>query len=160
MYLYQQLTHKIIAAAIEVHRNLGPGLLETVYRLYLGFELENLGLKFRKEEDVPLLYKGKKITQCFRLDFLVEGEIILELKSIETVLPVHKAQLLTYLRLSKKQLGLLINFNVPILKQSIHRCILSDGIKHVAGIEIENAINTELKHEDAKTQRLPLPVTQ
>lgn len=125
MYLHQELTHKIIAAAIEVHKNLGPGLLEAVYQLCLGLEFESHGLKYQKEATIPLLYKNKKIDHCFRLDFLVENEIILELKSIESILPVHEAQLLTYLRLSGKQVGLLINFNVPVLKQGIHRCILS-----------------------------------
>jgi GxxExxY protein len=125
VYLHQELTHKIIAAAIEVHKNLGPGLLEGVYRLCLGLELECRGLKYRQEVSLPLLYRDKKIENCFRLDFLVEGEIVLELKSVETILPVHEAQLLTYLRLSGKQLGLLINFNVPILKEGIRRRILS-----------------------------------
>lgn len=125
MYLHQELTHRIIAAAIEVHKNLGPGLLEAVYRFCLSLELEALGLKYQKEVGIHLLYKNKKIDNCFRLDFLIESDIILELKSIEKILPVHEAQLLTYLRLSGKQVGLLINFNVPVLKQGIHRCILS-----------------------------------
>lgn len=125
MYLHQELTHKIIAAAIEVHKNLGPGLLETVYQLCLGFELEDRGLKYRREIAIPLVYKSKSIDHCFRLDFLIENEIVLEIKSIEKVLHVHEAQLLTYLRLSKKSVGLLINFNVPVLKEGIHRRILS-----------------------------------
>ena len=125
MYLHQELSHTIIAAAIEVHKNLGPGLLEAVYKHCLGLELETQGLKYQKELDVPLVYKNRKIDHCFRLDFLVENAIVLELKSIETMLPVHEAQLLTYLRLSGKQVGLLINFNVPILKQGIRRCVLS-----------------------------------
>ena len=74
MYLYQELTHKIIAAAIEVHKNLGPGLLEAVYRLCLGLEFENYGLKYQKEVSIPLLYKDKKIDHCFRLDFLIESD--------------------------------------------------------------------------------------
>ena len=125
MYAHQELTHRIIAAAIEVHRNLGPGLLESVYRLCMGLEFENCGLKYQKEVAVPLVYKNHKIDHCFRLDFLVENEVILELKSTETLVPVHEAQLLTYLRLSKKQVGLLINFNVPVLKAGIRRCVLS-----------------------------------
>lgn len=125
MYVCQELTHRIIAAAIEVHRNLGPGLLEPVYRLCMGLEFENCGLRFQKEVAVPLVYKNRKIDQCFRLDFLVEDEVVLELKSAEVLLPVHEAQLLTYLRLSKKQVGLLINFNVPVLKEGIRRCILN-----------------------------------
>ena len=125
MYLHQELTHRIIAAAIEVHKDLGPGLLEAVYRHCLKLEFATHRLKYQTEVPVPLLYKGEKIDHCFRLDFLVENEIVLELKSIEKVLPVHEAQLLIYLRLSGKQLGLLLNFNVPILKSGIHRCIAS-----------------------------------
>ena len=125
MYLHQELTHRIIAAAIEVHKNLGPGLLEAVYRLCLGLEFAALGLQYQTEVEIPLLYKDKKINHCFRLDFLVENDVVIELKAVEKVLPVHEAQLLTYLRLAKKQVGLLINFNVPMLKQGIHRCILS-----------------------------------
>ena len=98
MYLHQELTHKIIAAAIEVHKNLGPGLLEAVYLLCLELELKNQRLQYQKEVMVPLAYKNEKIDHFLRLDFLVENEVVLELKSIETMLPVHEAQLLTYLR--------------------------------------------------------------
>ena len=124
MYPHSDLTQKIIAAAIEVHKNLGPGLLESVYLICLGLELERLGLRFRKKLDVPLIYKNKQIDRFLRLDFLVENQIILELKSTETILPVHEAQLLTYLKLTGKQIGLLINFNVPLLKNGIRRRIL------------------------------------
>lgn len=147
MYLYQSLTHKIIAAAIEVHKNLGPGLLEAVYRLCLRLELEHQELKFQTEVNVPLLYKNKKINHYFRLDFLIENDVVLELKSVETILPVHEAQLLTYLRLSGKQLGLLINFNVPVLKQGIRRCILSNDTTHVTDIKVTTAIIAERNHE-------------
>ena len=124
MYPHSDLTQKIIAAAIEVHKNLGPGLLEHVYLTCLSWELESVGLRFQKELDVPLIYKGRRINHSFRLDLLVEDLVILELKSTETILPVHEAQLLTYLKLTGKQIGLLINFNVPLLKQGIRRCIL------------------------------------
>ena len=148
MYLHQELTHKIIAAAIEVHKNLGPGLLEAVYRLCLGLEFESYGLKYQKEVSIPLLYKDKKIDHCFRLDFLVENEFILELKSIETMLPIHEAQLLTYLRLSRKQVGLLINFNVPVLKMGIRRCILDkQECSRVSDLKVSNFISTEERHE-------------
>ena len=151
MYLHQELTHKIIAASIEVHKNLGPGLLEAVYRLCLGLEFKNRGLHYQQEVDVPLSYKNKKISHCFRLDFLVENEIILELKSIEKVLPVHEAQLLTYLRLSGKQVGLLINFNVPILKMGISRRILSiPSSYHSCDVKVANPLNAEIGTE---TQR-------
>lgn len=125
MYLHQNLTHDIISAAMEVHKDLGPGLLESVYFACLGFELESRGLKFQTEVDVPVVYKGRKIDRSFRLDFLVEEEVILELKSLETVLPIHEAQLVTYLKMTGKQVGLLINFNVSLLKNGIHRRILS-----------------------------------
>ena len=144
MYLHQELTHKIIAAAIEVHKNLGPGLLEAVYRLCLGLEFESYGLKYQKEVPIPLLYKDQKIDHCFRLDFLVENEIILELKSIETMLPIHEAQLLTYLRLSRKQVGLLINFNVSVLKLGVRRCILSKPeCDHAYDSKVSNFISAE-----------------
>jgi GxxExxY protein len=125
MYPHQELTHRIIAAALEVHKNLGPGLLEAVYLLCLEFEFEKAGLKYQKELDIPITYKNKQINHHFRIDFLVEDAIILELKSVETILLVHEHQLLTYLRLSGKQLGLLINFNVSMLKHGIKRRILS-----------------------------------
>ena len=118
IYQHQELTRKIIAAAIEVHKILGPGLLESAYRLCLAFELQNQGLHYKQELVVPILYKDKKIDCGFRLDFLVENAVILELKSVESVLPVHEAQLLTYLRLTGRQVGLL-------LKNGIHRKVLN-----------------------------------
>lgn len=124
-YQHQELTRQIIGAAIEVHKTLGPGLLESTYRLCLALELEHRGLRYNQELLIPILYKHKKIECGFRLDFLVENTVILELKSVETMLPVHKAQLLTYLRLTGKEVGLLINFNVAVLKDGIHRSILN-----------------------------------
>jgi GxxExxY protein len=117
MYLHEELTHKIIAAAIEVHKNLGPGLLEAVYLDCLGFEFENYGLQFQQELNIPISYKGKQINRYLRMDCLVENSVVLEIKSIDTILPVHEAQLLTYLRFSGKEIGLLINFNVAVLKR-------------------------------------------
>lgn len=124
MYPCKDLTHKIISAAIDVHKNLGPGLLEAVYTTCLGLEFESIGLRYKRELDIPLKYKNLKIDRFLRLDFLVEEEVVLELKSLEKVLPVHEAQLLTYLKLTGKQVGLLINFNVPLLKSGIYRRIL------------------------------------
>ena len=148
MYPHQDLTRRIIAAAIEVHRNLGPGLLEAVYVTCLGFELEDAGLRFARELDVPLLYKNRLTDRFLRLDFLVENEVVLELKSLETILPVHEAQLLTYLKLTGKQVGLLINFNVPLLKNGIYRRILGEGNNRVQ----RNLDYTE-KTEAPSTQR-------
>jgi GxxExxY protein len=150
MYPHQDLTHKIISAAIEVHKNLGPGLLENVYSFCLGLELEFRGLRFQKELDVPLHYKTRKIDRFLRLDFLVEDEIVLELKSLDTIMPVHEAQLLTYLKLTGKQVGLLINFNIPLLKDGILRRIL--GSANVDLGARKNLIYTE-KTEALSTQR-------
>jgi len=125
MYPFQDLTHEIISSAIEVHKMLGPGLLESVYRLCLQLEFDHRKIQYRKELDIPLVYRDQKIERAFRIDFLIENEIILELKSSEGILPVHEAQLLTYLKLSGKQIGLLINFNVSLLKNGIRRCILT-----------------------------------
>lgn len=126
-YQEQELTHRVIGSAIEVHKNLGPGLLESVYRLCLCYELESRGIAFKHELMVPLLYKNKTLDCGFRLDFLVEDKVIVELKAVESFLPVHEAQLLTYLRLMDKQVGLLINFNVPFLTKGtgIRRCVLN-----------------------------------
>ena len=125
-YKNKELTHQIIGSAIDVHKNLGPGLLESVYKVCMCLELESRGIPFKSELMVPLTYKNRKLDFGFRLDLLVDDEIIIELKAIESFLPVHEAQLLTYLRLMKKQIGLLINFNVPFLAKGsgIRRCVL------------------------------------
>ena len=146
MYLHQELTHEIIAAAIEVHKIMGPGLLEAVYRICLSLELTDRGVKHQKEVAIPLLYKKQKIDHCFRLDFLVENEVVVELKSLETVLPLHEAQLLTYLRLSRKQVGLLINFNMPILKTGIRRLVLSETKSYQScDSKVSDFISAEMK---------------
>lgn len=123
----QILTHTIIASAIEVHKNMGPGLLKAVYSNCMSLEFEFRGLGFQREVEVPLFYKKRQVDRFLRLDFLVENQIVLELKSLEKVLPVHEAQLLSYLKLTNKQVGLLINFNVPLLKDGIYRRVLSEG---------------------------------
>ena len=115
------ISYLIIQAAIRVHRTLGPGLLESVYRACFTYELHKRKLAFVTEQLVPICYDGVILDGAYRLDLLVEDEIIVEVKAIETVLPVHKAQLLSYLRLTDKPLGLLINFNVPILTQGVTR---------------------------------------
>lgn len=120
------LTDKIIGAAITVHKELGPGLLESVYQNCLFAELELLNIKVQKEVLLPVLYRGRKVSdEGFRLDLLVEDLLIVELKSVENVQSVHAKQLLTYLKLANKPLGLLINFNVPLLKDGITR--ISNG---------------------------------
>ena len=116
-----EISHEIIGAALDLHGNLGPGLLESAYECALMFELAQRGLDVRCQVPMPLIYKSVKLDQGYRLDLLVEDKVIVELKSVEFLAPVHYAQLLTYLRLSDKRLGLLINFNSKLLKHGIHR---------------------------------------
>jgi GxxExxY protein len=116
-----QLSNKIIGAAIEVHKTLGPGLLESTYEECLSYEFSLQGLSFQRQKPLCIFYKEKKLDCGYRLDIVVEKEIILELKSCEKVEPIHKAQLLTYLKLSGLNLGLLLNFNVPIMRDGIVR---------------------------------------
>jgi GxxExxY protein len=116
-------TSLIIGAAIEVHRHLGPGLLERTYRECLSEELRLRGLHFQREVAIPVAYKGRVVACGYRLDLLIEDAIPVELKCVESVLPVHECQLLTYLRLLDKRVGLLINFNVPVLVKGIRRVV-------------------------------------
>lgn len=115
------LTGQVIGAAIEVHKELGPGLLESAYEECLCAELDLRGTSYKRQAALPVLYKGKEINCSYKLDVIVENQLILELKSCDTLLPIHDAQLLTYLKLAKIKTGLLINFNVPILKNGIKR---------------------------------------
>ena len=119
------LTEKIIGAAIEVHRHLGPGLLESAYETCLAYELEQLGLIFERQRALPLIYKEIHLDQGYRLDLLVEQTVIVELKVVEQIRPVHEAQVLSYLRFSGCEIGLLFNFNVKLLKHGIRRFIMS-----------------------------------
>jgi GxxExxY protein len=119
-----ELSERVIGAAIEVHRNLGPGLLESVYRQCLAYELRKQNIKFTMESPIPVRYKEINIDCAFRADLIVGSSIILEIKSTEKLLPIHEAQLLTYLRLTGLKLGLLINFNTKLLKDGIKRIIL------------------------------------
>jgi GxxExxY protein len=114
--IYEELTEQIIGAAIEVHKAIGPGLLESVYQECMCHELNLRGLRFRREVVVPLVYKGVALDCGYRLDMIVEETVILELKSAARIVPVHEAQLLTYLELLNKPVGFIINFNVPILR--------------------------------------------
>ncbi len=124
MLIQEQLTEQIIGAAIEVHRELGPGLLESAYEECLCHELHLRGMKFQRQMDLPIAYKGLKLDCGYRLDIVVEDSVLIELKSIEQILPIHQAQLLTYLHLSGKKVGLLINFSVSVLKNGIVRRVL------------------------------------
>ncbi|HNT23563.1 MAG TPA: GxxExxY protein [Anaerolineales bacterium] len=118
-----EITGSIIGAAIEVHRSLGPGLLESAYEECLCHELGLQGLSFKRQVNLPVTYKGITLDCGYRLDLLVQGQVVVEIKAVETLLPIHDAQLLSYLRLGGWQVGLLINFHVPILKDGIHRLV-------------------------------------
>jgi len=119
-----ELTYEIIGGAIEVHKKLGPGLLESAYRKCLCRELLLRGVPFKREEPLPLEYKGIRLECGYRVDILVGGIVVVETKSVEALAPIHDAQLLTYLRLGGWRVGLLINFNVVVLKNGIHRRII------------------------------------
>lgn len=121
--IHQELTSKIIGCAIEVHKSLGPGLLESAYQECLLYELLKSGIKVEKEISMPIIYKEIKLNQGYRIDLLIENKIVLELKAVDKITEIHKSQLLTYLRLGRYELGLLINFNVSILKNGIKRLI-------------------------------------
>ncbi len=117
------LTHKIIGAAIEVHRQLGPGLLESAYEECLARELALRGINYERQKPIPVVYKGVKLECGYRIDLLVERRIVVELKSIEEIAPIHEAVVLTYLKLSGNTVGLLVNFHVAVLKDGIRRYI-------------------------------------
>ena len=131
----KNLTEQIIGSAIEVHRPLGPGLLESAYEECLCHELSLLGLQFERQKLLPLEYKGIKLDCGYRLDIIVENKVVLELKTVEAIAPIHEAQLLTYLRLSKIKVGLIINFNVPVLKNGVRRFILSFPCLRVSAVK-------------------------
>jgi len=117
------ITERILGAAIRVHRALGPGLLESAYESCLAFELLDLGLKVERQKSLPVIYRGVQQDCGYRLDLLVEEKVIVEIKSVESILPIHQAQLLCYLKLSCCTRGLLINFNVRFLNQGIRRLV-------------------------------------
>ena len=117
------LSERVIGAAIEVHRELGPGLLESAYRICLGHEFELRRIPYQREVSIPVKFKGLALDCGYRLDFIVGTCLILEIKAVEELHPVHTAQLLTYLRLSDTRLGLLLNFHVPVLKQGVRRVV-------------------------------------
>ncbi len=118
---YNRLSGVIINCCIEVHKQMGPGLLESVYECCLIEELQSRGLNVQNRVEIPLVYKGKELKKTFVIDLLVNDEIILELKSVDVVHPVFEAQLLSYLKLANKKVGYLLNFNVPLMKNGIKR---------------------------------------
>jgi len=119
-----QITEKIIGCAIEVHKQLGPGLLESAYEECLYYELQNAGLNVKKQLALPLVYKEIKLDNGYRIDLLVENKVIVEIKSVDAIADIHKAQLMTYMKLANIKVGLLINFNVTKLKDGIVRWVI------------------------------------
>jgi GxxExxY protein len=117
------ITRRIIGAAIEVHKGLGPGLLESAYEICLAFELRQLGFKVEQQLPLPVVYKDVKLDCSYRLDLVVEDSVILEIKAVQELAPIHDAQLLSYLRLSGKSVGLIINFHVRVLKDGLKRVV-------------------------------------
>ena len=122
---FGEVTSGSLRACVEVHRALGPGLLESAYEECLCYELSQAGLRFERQRALPVAYKGVLLDCGYRLDLVVADSVIVELKAVDGLLPIHKAQLLTYLRLTKLTLGLLINFNVPVLKDGVQRVVLN-----------------------------------
>ena len=120
---FNRISKIIVDSAFSVHKEMGPGLLESIYELCLINELRSRKLNVKSQKSIPLIYKGVNLSKDFRIDILVENEIIIELKAVEYLLPVHKAQIISYLKLANKRLGFLINFNVPIIKEGIKRIV-------------------------------------
>jgi GxxExxY protein len=119
----EDITNAVIGCAIEVHKRLGPGLLERVYQECLGIEFIEKSIEFEAEKQVTIRYRDNEIESAFRIDFLVENACIVELKAVECILPVHEAQILTYMKLTGIKYGLLLNFNVPLLKDGVKRFV-------------------------------------
>lgn len=120
-----RLSEKVIRAGIAVHQALGPGLLENIYEECLAIELKDQGIAFERQKMIPVVYKGHPLDLSYKADFVIENQMIVELKALEKILPIHEAQLLTYLKLSGIELGLLMNFNTVLLKDGIKRMALS-----------------------------------
>lgn len=118
------LSAEIVDCAFQVHKHFGPGLLENIYHEAFLIELQNRQISYKSEKSFPLEYKGKILKSGFKADIIVNNEIIIELKAVEKILPVHQAQILSYLKLTNKQLGFLINFNVPLIKDGINRYVI------------------------------------
>src|SRR5687767_1408690 len=121
---HRDLTERIIGACIEVHRALGPGLLESAYQTCLALELEHLGVPFEREGSVPVVHRGRQIDSAYRIDLIIGDVVIVEVKSVAQLLPVHEAQLLTYLRVANKPIGLLVNFSARSVRAGLRRLAL------------------------------------
>ena len=121
---FDKLSNRVIGCAIEVHKNLGPGLLESTYEQCLAYELKRSKIPFKLQQPLPVEYKSVKLDCGYRIDMLVDNKVIVELKSVDIILPIHQAQLLTYMKLSNVGIGLLMNFNVKYMKSGIKRMVL------------------------------------
>jgi GxxExxY protein len=155
-----ELTHLIIGAAIDIHRSLGPGLLEAVYEECLAKEFALRSIPYERQKPVPLIYKDLKLECGYRLDFLVGKRVVVEIKSIEAIAPIHETVMLTYLRLSQSPIGLLINFNVPVLKDGIRRYVWhykkendNAETQSIAESRRETSMNTADLSEDRQSER-------
>lgn len=126
------ITYKIIGCAFTVHSQLGPGLLESAYQACLEYELLHAGLNIEVQKALPVIYREIKLDAGYRIDFIVEDEIIVEIKSVDAIADVHRAQLITYLKLAEKKLGLLLNFNVADMKTGVHRIALKEYISQLS----------------------------
>jgi len=152
-----RITSSIIGSSIRVHRATGPGLLESAYFPCLVLELQEAGLSIALQHPIPLIYRGINLEAGYRADMLVDDTVLVELKSVESLGPIHTAQMLTYLKLSGKPVGLLINFNVPVLKDGVKRILNPGRLKNERGSS-DPASNTVLSVEDASSfthSRLP-----
>jgi GxxExxY protein len=134
----EEIAREIVDAALAVHRELGPGLLESAYEQCLAFELARRGLKIERQKELPIVYQGMKINAGYRIDLLVNDSIIIELKAVDRVEPIHEAQLLSYLRLADRRIGFLINFNVRLLKDGIRRLVLQSDLRVLRALRGEN----------------------
>lgn len=122
--MYEELTGAVFGAAIEVHRALGPGLLESAYEECLCCELGFRGIRYQQQVELPVTYRGLRLDCGYRMDIVVEQKVVLEIKAVESLAPIHEAQLMTYLKLSQMRVGLLMNFNVALMKEGIKRIVL------------------------------------
>src|SRR5262245_46514451 len=148
--MHNEISKMVIDAAMEIHRKLGPGLLESVYLVVLAHELKKRGLHVEKEVPIPVVWDNLRFEAGFRADVIVEGVVIIELKSLETVAPVHKKQLLTYLRLADKRLGLLLNFGEEVLKDGIHRVV--NGLEEDAHAEAQGRKEGSNQEQQSKSK--------
>lgn len=145
-----RLTEKIIGAAIEAHRHTGPGLLESAYEECLCYELSQLGLSFKRQVALPVNYKGIKLDCGYKMDLVVEDTVVLELKTVDQLLPIHTAQLLTYLKLSGKPIGRLINFNEPVLKKGLKR--LGNHFKDSSALQVPSTPSARQSGEEGRSR--------